>query len=345
MATIKKRTSKNGSVTYQAQVRRKGYPPQSKNFPLEQDAMDWATLIEASMLKNENINPREQTKWTIPDVIDWYIKNPNPNRKLETKKHFNRLEFLKVEFNKWNVQTLSAEMLTKWINARLKINKPATVYHYYVALKNAMIHHSVMHGYVQNIFNIAKCPTKSGERDRRFSPEETRKLFKSIHKRSKIKTNEMMVTVLFALETACRIGEMLQMKWSEVNFKKQQITFLAPTTKTRTARTVPITSVAKNILLWIQKKYNPDKIKNKRVFEFFHANEHHLSRQFQICCERAEIHDIRWHDLRHEATSRFYEKGNHLTDMEIAHITGHKTLEMLKRYSHLKPDKILAKLW
>ena len=127
------------------------------------------------MLKNENINPREQTKWTIPDVIDWYLKNPNPNRKLETKKHFNRLEFLKVEFNKWNVQTLTAEMLTKWINARLKINKPATVYHYYVALKNAMIHHSVMHGYAQNIFNVAKCPTQSGERDRRFSPEETRK--------------------------------------------------------------------------------------------------------------------------------------------------------------------------
>ena len=47
MATIKKRTSKNGAVTYQAQVRRKGYPPQSKNFPTEQAATDWATLVEA----------------------------------------------------------------------------------------------------------------------------------------------------------------------------------------------------------------------------------------------------------------------------------------------------------
>jgi integrase len=70
-----------------------------------------------------------------------------------------------------------------------------------------------------------------------------------------------------------------------------------------------------------------------------------LSRQFRICCDRAEITDIRWHDLRHEGTSRFYEKGTNLTDMEIAHITGHKSLDMLRRYAHLRPSTILQKLW
>jgi integrase len=155
----------------------------------------------------------------------------------------------------------------------------------------------------------------------------------------------MRVTVLFALETACRIGEMLKLKWENVNLKEQYIEFLATDTKTKEFRRVPITSVAKNILIWLQKHHNPEKIKDKRVFEFFHDNEHHLSRQFQICCKRAEINDIRWHDLRHEGTSRLYEKGKNLTDMEISLITGHKTLDMLKRYTHLRPNSILSKLW
>lgn len=345
MASIKERISKTGEKSYQVQIRRKGYPPISRNFPTQKLARDYATLTEAALLKNEDRNPREATKWTIEDVIDWYVKNPNTNRKLETKKHFQRLEFMKAEFMDFTVHTLTPQILNKWINKRLEINAPATVYHYYVALKNALMHHSVIHGYAQNLFNLVKCPTKSGERDRRFSPDETRKLFKSIHKTSRNKQKEMMVTVLFAIESACRIGEMLKLKWSEVDIKKQSISFLAPNTKTKVFRKIPITSVARNILIWIQKHHNPEKDKSKRVFDFWHLNEHHLSRQFQICCKRAEIYDIRWHDLRHEATSRFFEKGNGLTDTEIAHITGHKTLEMLKRYAHLREDKIGSKLW
>ncbi len=350
MASIKERTSKAGVTTYQVQIRRRGYPPISKNFDTLKDARDWATLTEASVLKNETINPREATKWTIPDLIDWYIKNPNDHRKLETKKHFNRLYFLQEEFAHFTVTTLTPQILSKWISKRLKINAPATVYHYYVALKNAMLHHSVQHGYSQNIFNVVKCPTKSGQRNRRFSREETRKLFKSIHKTSRNKQKEMMVSILFAIETACRIGEMLKLKWSEVDLKNRQIEFLAENTKTKTHRKIAITSVAKNILVWIKKHHNPKNKKEERVFSFWHLNEHHLSRQFQICCKRAEIHDIRWHDLRHEGTSRFFEwvhpKTNiTLSDTEISEITGHKTMDMLKRYTHLRPDTIVKKLW
>lgn len=350
MASIKERVSKAGVKTWQVQIRRKGYPPISKNFDKESDANTWAIVTEASVLKNEAINLREATKWTIPDLIDWYIKNPNEHRKLETKKHFNRLYFLKKEFEHFTVLTLTPKILSKWISARLKINAPATVYHYYVALKNAMIHHSVQHGYSQNTFNVVKCPTKSGQRDRRFSKEETKKLFKSIRKTSKNKQMEMKISILFAIETACRIGEMLKLTWRHVNLEKQYIEFLAENTKTKEFRRVPVTSTAKNILGWIKKHHNLQNKKDERVFSFWHLNEHHLSRQFQICCKRAEIYDIRWHDLRHEGTSRFFEwvhpKTNvTLADIEIANITGHKTMDMLKRYAHLRPDTIVKKLW
>ena len=48
--------------------------------------------------------------------------------------------------------------------------------------------------------------------------------------------------------------------------------------------------------------------------------------------------DITFHDLRHEAASRFFEKGLNL--MQVAAITGHKTLQMLKRYTHLKAEDL-----
>ena len=59
-------------------------------------------------------------------------------------------------------------------------------------------------------------------------------------------------------------------------------------------------------------------------------------------CKRAGIIDLHFHDLRHEATSRFFEKG--LNVMEVATITGHKDLRMLQRYTHLRAEDLAKKL-
>ena len=66
-------------------------------------------------------------------------------------------------------------------------------------------------------------------------------------------------------------------------------------------------------------------------------------RNITICNKkRANIKDLRVHDLRHEATSRLFELG--LDAMEVSTITGHKTLSMLKRYTHLKARNLAQKL-
>jgi integrase len=69
-----------------------------------------------------------------------------------------------------------------------------------------------------------------------------------------------------------------------------------------------------------------------------------MSQAFERACEphRANIENVRFHDLRHEATSRLFEKG--LNVMEVAAITGHKTLDMLKRYTHLRAEDLAKKL-
>ena len=68
-----------------------------------------------------------------------------------------------------------------------------------------------------------------------------------------------------------------------------------------------------------------------------------LYKAFERACERASIENYRWHDLRHEALSRLPERGD-FTVLEMAVVSGHKTLQMLKRYTHLQAEKLAAKL-
>jgi integrase len=74
----------------------------------------------------------------------------------------------------------------------------------------------------------------------------------------------------------------------------------------------------------------------------FNIRPDSVSQAFERACKRAGIEGLRFHDLRHEATSRFFEKG--LNTMEVATITGHKTLEMLNRYTHLRASDLVSRI-
>ena len=67
-----------------------------------------------------------------------------------------------------------------------------------------------------------------------------------------------------------------------------------------------------------------------------------LDYRFRVACQAAGIVGLRWHDLRHEAVSRLFERG--LDALEVASISGHKTLAMLKRYTHHRAERLAAKL-
>ena len=67
-----------------------------------------------------------------------------------------------------------------------------------------------------------------------------------------------------------------------------------------------------------------------------------LFKDFQRLREEIGIIDFRWHDLRHEGTSRLFEKG--LNTMEVASITGHEDLKMLMRYTHLRAEDLVERL-
>jgi integrase len=135
------------------------------------------------------------------------------------------------------------------------------------------------------------------------------------------------------IETAMRRGEIAALRWEEINLKK--CTAHLPKTKTEVPRTVPLSKAAIAAL-----KELPQRLDGK----VFTLQAESMSQAFERACEphRANVKGLRFHDLRHEATSRLFEKG--LNVMEVAAITGHKTLDMLKRYTHLRAEDLAKRL-
>jgi integrase len=77
---------------------------------------------------------------------------------------------------------------------------------------------------------------------------------------------------------------------------------------------------------------------NAREGRIFPYNSRSVGTAFRRQCEDLKIEDLRFHDLRHEGTSRLFEAG--FTIEQVALVTGHKDRKMLRRYTHLKPEAL-----
>jgi integrase len=141
----------------------------------------------------------------------------------------------------------------------------------------------------------------------------------------------MYPVILFATETAMRAGEIASLEWKNINvFKRIAI---LPDTKNGERRVVPLSLKALEILAGIEHA-------SPRVFNIL--DSYVISDAFRRITKKAEIADLRFHDLRHEAVSRLFEK--RLNVMEVASISGHKSLQMLQRYTHLRAEELALRL-
>lgn len=178
------------------------------------------------------------------------------------------------------------------------------------------------------VANVRK-PKLSPGRDRRITAREERLILRHCANRG---AKEMMVIFQIALETAMRQGEILNLKWEHINLKSR-IAHL-PETKNGTKRDVPLTLAARDIFTAQGPKLSG------RVFTYTNNG---LKSSWRSMIKTLGIVDLHFHDLRHEAISRLVERG--VFDlMEIAAISGHKSLAMLKRYTHLKAQRLVRKL-
>lgn len=174
--------------------------------------------------------------------------------------------------------------------------------------------------------NVRK-PKPPPGRDRRLTPREDRQILRYCFSHSNL---EFYSIVVLALETAARQGEIIGLRWEHINLKTR-IAHL-PETKNGTKRDVPLSIKARDMLIRLGVKSNGP------VFRYT-SNGIKSTRRFMI--KKLGIENLHFHDLRHEAVSRLFELGT-FDMMEVAAISGHKSLSMLKRYTHLFCHRLLC---
>lgn len=323
MASINKR----GPYQWQVKIRKKGWPVQSRTFESHEDAARWARKIETEMDDGVFVSRKEAETTTLDEALDRYGREKTPHKK-GAAQELNRIKHFKnTALASRFLATIRSTDIAQYRDQRLAEGKsPYTVNNELILLSSLfnVAHREWGMESINNPVSKVSRPKQPAGRDRRLLPGEEEKLLGAL---------SMTLKPLFqlALETAMRQGELLSLEWKNIDLNRR-VAHL-PETKNDDARDVPLSTTAVAVL-----KKLPRRLDGK-VFGVVGA---HVSHTFRETCEKLEIENLRWHDLRHEATSRLFELG--LNPMEVASITGHKTLQMLKRYTHLRAEDLAAKL-
>jgi integrase len=190
---------------------------------------------------------------------------------------------------------------------------------------------------VANPVRQIRMPKPGKPRQRRLEDGEEQALLKACMESG---AHYLHTFVILAIETGMRFGELASVTWCNVNLEKR--TIYLPDTKNGSPRTVPLSTRAFNAI-----QTQPRSI-NARVFS---AKPGSIRSAFLIALNKAKasrpdskvfLSELRFHDLRHEAVTRLFEKG--LNPIEVGIVSGHKTMSMLQRYTHLRLEELVAKL-
>lgn len=184
-------------------------------------------------------------------------------------------------------------------------------------------------GCTDNPVKRVRKPSPPPGRERRLTSREEAKIFRYCRQYC---NHELGIIIKIALETAMRQGEILSLCWEDVDIKKRLVHL--KDTKNGSNRDVPLSLKAVECLRSLGVR------SDGQVFSYSAKGLKSVWRQMVL---KLNIDDLHFHDLRHEAISRLFELGT-LDMMEIAAISGHKSLSMLKRYTHLKAARLVKKL-
>jgi len=323
MATIKQRGSK-----WQVRVRRQGFADIAKSFDTKEDAHRWARGIERQMDLGE-FSPMDSVTVTLSDLLDRYKKEVTPSKRGSSQEGY-RLAVIKADkISSLNIKAVTPVEVAAFRDRRLTKVTPTTTLHDLCTL-SAVFEHARLEWSipVSNPVKGIRKPSMGQGRERRLDGDEGQRLLNELRK---CRSSWVAPMFEFALETACRRGEALKLQWADVDLGKRFAVFKG--TKTGGNRVIPLSSKAVAVLSAL-----PRDLKGL----VFPVPTPTVRSAFEHACERAGIKDLRWHDLRHEGVSRLHELG--LSTVEVASISGHRTLSCLARYSHMKAETLARKL-
>lgn len=340
MATLEKRIGKNGKTTWRVRVRRTDGPALTKSFATKKDADAWARSVEHKLDAGEHVPSAEARKRTLADAIDRYfeVTLPNAKHRKNADEQTRMLLWWKAELGARALLSITpatiAEVRDQLVVEPLKNGKRRTgsTINRRLAALSACLRVAVKeYGWLQKnpVPNVTRLPDSKG-RERFLSDAERIALLAACDASPCEPLGPM---VRLALATGARKGELLGLDWQHVSLDRRTVRFVD--TKNGESRTVPLAAPALEVL----KKWKRGRIVRGTVFPFVIDG---MEKPWREARDAAGLTDFRFHDLRHSAASYLAMSGASL--MDIAAILGHKTLAMVKRYSHLSEQHTAAAL-
>ena len=323
MATI---TRHGGN--WQARIRRKGYPAQTRTFETKAQAMQWARAVERKMDAGDWVDDSEAQSTTLAEALGRYEREITPGKKGARQESMRIALWKRAPFAERPLAKIRGTDIAEWRDARLQggvsgqtlRNDLSLLSHVYRIARTEW----GMAG-LNNPVNDVRKPSAGKARDRRLLPGEEAKL-------RAVASPEWDALITLAIETGMRRGELMSLTREQIDRVKR--TAYLSETKNGDTRTVPLSPAALAAL---------DKLPARIDGRIFDPNLDDHGNRWRALCRDAGVTGLRFHDLRHEATSRLVEAG--LFNMaEIAAITGHKTMAMLKRYYTPDVEKMAAKM-
>jgi len=313
MASILKRNDK-----WFVRVRKQGQPSQSKTFTIKQDAQRWAVMIERQI--DQGFVGCVDKSVTLGNLLKRYLKEVTPHKKNRDKETWRVKALLKWSISGVGLPNLTSTIISNFKTLRLVDGARTTRYDL------ALIRHCLEFARLEweyylpiNPVDLVSKPKLNKPRDRRVSADDIDRL---MHALRETKVTYLKPLILIALETGLRQGELIKLLWKDVDLDSRLLK--VRDTKNGEDRVIPLSNKSLSILESLPRP-------GKTVFNASHSS---LQNAWKRLIKRSGLNDLHFDDLRHEAISRFIERG--LTIPEAATISGHRTQSMLLRYAH--PD-------
>ncbi|RVQ55870.1 site-specific integrase [Sinorhizobium meliloti] len=329
MATIRKLRGR-----WQAQVRRRGTKPRCKSFDTKQEAEKWARDLEAQV---DRFGAAPDTRilevTTLGELLERYQHEVSPTKRGSVQE-IQRIDVLRRHDLAYRTMIgLSQQDIASFRDERLQSVAPSTAVRE-LAILSHVIEVAIRDWGLplsRNVVKLVRRPVIRNERSRRLTGDEEQRLLDACDGG---KIPFFKTLIILAIETGMRRGEILGLQWCEISHNRRVISLKM--TKNGSGREVPLSQRAFDALTEWKARADTDQ---PRVFPMAPGS---LEQAWYRLLTRAEVTELRFHDLRHEGVSRLFERG--LNVIEVSSISGHKELRMLKRYTHLSADDLVGRL-
>jgi len=335
MSVYKRRLKKGHS--WRAVIRIEKYPPICRTFDRKEEAEDWEKETKRQIKRGEFKFDQYRKKHTFSELLDRFISNGALQHHRSSKDTLRHLEYWETRLGRYALVHLTSELIAK--ERLLLLEKPtpkgtkctpSTVNRYLASLS------SLFSYAVKELKWLSESPClhfkklkENPGRDRFLTYEEINRLLTAC---KQSKNPYLYCIVLIAVTTGARQGEILNLEWRYIDFENGLV--YIKETKNGRPRSVPMVPQILEELKRLQHTSDPRK---PLVFASRTAfGKIDIKKAWQEALKRSGIENCRFHDTRHSYTTNAAKEG--ASNMELQTATGHRTLEMLNRYTHLDPQ-------